>query len=253
MKHSSITIDDSGVHVHRSRLAGSLQPDLSVGADQLLGWRVSAPTDSAPGWIHFLIKDANANQFVHSFNESLTIPTSIQFYPGDQEEFMLVDTKLANLQAGYPLEDAEVSVAEWADGVASEKKKLEQAPEQNTTQTSAQSSGAKKNKRRAPWARVATPDEVPEQNKKADVDNPLYGQTVVVTGDVEPHTKGEVWDMIAEAGGSVAKNVTKKTTLLIVGEWATMTSKEKRARELQEQGQELEIWQFEEFLKTLEK
>lgn len=124
MKHSSITIDDSGVHVHRSRLAGSLQPDLSVGADQLLGWRVSAPTDSAPGWIHFLIKDANANQFVHSFNESLTIPTSIQFYPGDQEEFMLVDTKLANLQAGYPLEDAEVSVAEWADGVASEKKEI---------------------------------------------------------------------------------------------------------------------------------
>ena len=55
--------------------------------------------------------------------------------------------------------------------------------------------------------------------------------------------------MIAEAGGIVAKNVTKKTTLLIVGEWATMTSKEKRARELQEQGQELEIWQFEEFLK----
>lgn len=32
-----------------------------------------------------------------------------------------------------------------------------------------------------------------------------------------------------------------------------MTSKEKRARELQEQGQELEIWQFEEFLKNLEK
>ena len=40
----------------------------------------------------------------------------------------------------------------------------------------------------------------------------------------------------------MAKNVTKKSTLLIVGEWAKKTSKEKRAEELQAKGQEIDIW-----------
>ena len=92
---------------------------------------------------------------------------------------------------------------------------------------------------------------MPEANDEADIDGPIYGQTVCVTGDVEPYDKGEVWDMIASRGGVVAKNVTKKTTMLIVGEWPSVTSKEKRARELQSKGQELQIIGFEEFLQLI--
>lgn len=105
----------------------------------------------------------------------------------------------------------------------------------------------------APWDKVATPDEVPETNLQADMDSPVFGQVVVVTGDVAPYDKAEVWAMIADAGGTVAKNVTKKTTLLIVGEWASMTTKEKRARELKDKGQELEIWTLSDFLEKMGK
>lgn len=94
----------------------------------------------------------------------------------------------------------------------------------------------------APWQAVATPDTVPEPNTDADPDSPLYGQNVTLTGDFEPHDKAELWNRIAQMGAQVGKNVTKKTTLLVAGEWATMTSKEKRARELRDKGQDIEIW-----------
>ena len=50
----------------------------------------------------------------------------------------------------------------------------------------------------------------------------------------------------------MGKNVTKKTTVLVVGEWATVTSKEKRARELQDKGQDIQIWQADQLLEALE-
>ena len=45
--------------------------------------------------------------------------------------------------------------------------------------------------------------------------------------------------------------MTKKTTVLVVGEWATVTSKEKRARELQDKGQDIQIWQADQLLQAL--
>ena len=36
--------------------------------------------------------------------------------------------------------------------------------------------------------------------------------------------------------------MTKKTTLVVVGSWAKKTSKHKRAEQLQEQGQQIDIW-----------
>ena len=133
--------------------------------------------------------------------------------------------------------DESVTAEEWLSGGSTEAAAEEK-----------ESGGAR---RPAPWEKVATPDEVPEANPDADIDNPIFGQNVTVTGDVEPYDKGEVWDMIAEAGGTVGKNVTKKTTMLVVGEWASMTSKEKRARELQDKGQEIKILSFAEFLKAV--
>lgn len=94
----------------------------------------------------------------------------------------------------------------------------------------------------APWQSVATPDTVPEPNPDADPNAPLYGHNVTLTGEFEPFDKGQLWAGIADQGGQVGKNATKKTTILVTGEWATTTTKEKRARELMDKGQEIEIW-----------
>lgn len=110
---------------------------------------------------------------------------------------------------------------------------------------------AKPQRNAPPWQAVATPDTIPEPNPQADPDSVLYGENVTLTGDFEPYDKGELWAGIAHHGGQVGKNVTKKTTILVTGEWATMTSKEKRARELQDKGQEIHIWTAEQLLDAL--
>lgn len=96
--------------------------------------------------------------------------------------------------------------------------------------------------RRAPWHSVSTPDVIPEANTDASPDNPLFGQNVTLTGDFEPFDKGRLWSAMAELGADIGKNVTRKTTILVAGEWATKTSKEKRAEELIARGQDLQIW-----------
>lgn len=254
MTDSSITITSDGIQVHRSLLARSLSPDLAISPEQLLGWRVSAPTASSPGWLHFLLAGASTNGFIRSFDEARLNPATVHFFPGESEMLAEVDEQLARLQAGFDVDVTAIDAAEWSasfeeDAPAAASSAAPAAASAPST-TKKKSSG-KGGNRRAPWDRVATPDKVPEQNTAADVDGPVFGETIVITGDVEPYSKGEVWNMLADAGAIVAKNVTKKTTLLIVGEWATVTSKEKRARELQQQGQELAIWTFEELLQKL--
>ncbi|WIM66941.1 exonuclease domain-containing protein [Corynebacterium breve] len=103
----------------------------------------------------------------------------------------------------------------------------------------------------APWQSVATPDTIPDPNPDADSSNPLFGQNVTLTGEFEPFDKGALWSGIAHLGGQVGKNVTKKTTILVTGEWATMTSKEKRARELIDKGQAIQIWPADKLLSVL--
>ena len=103
----------------------------------------------------------------------------------------------------------------------------------------------------APWQSVATPDTIPDPAVDADPNSPLYGQNVTLTGEFDPFDKGQLWDGIANQGGQVGKNVTKKTTILVTGEWATMTSKEKRARELMDKGQDIDIWPAEKLLNVL--
>ncbi|MDK4321114.1 DNA polymerase III subunit epsilon [Corynebacterium pseudodiphtheriticum] len=103
----------------------------------------------------------------------------------------------------------------------------------------------------APWQAVATPDTVPEANQNADSDHPLFGEHVTLTGEFEPYDKGRLWSDIAERGAQIGKNVTKKTTILVVGEWAKKTSKEKRAEELNEKGQGITIWPASKLLHVL--
>lgn len=243
---AEVTLSTEEIRVTRSPLASSLYPDVARPADELIGWYKQAPEGCSPGYIQLLF-DAERPR--------------VNFSPSQTEEFAALDLQLTNLQAGYPLEagaagtgaakaggtesaestsNTEISAAEWVSSAESASGGDEGASPRKTQKRSP-----------APWAKVTTPDEVPETNEEADIDGPIYGQTVCVTGDVEPYDKGEVWDMIASRGGVVAKNVTKKTTMLIVGEWHSMTSKEKRARELQDKGQELQIIGFQEFLQLI--
>lgn len=245
---AEVTLSTEEIRVTRSPLASSLYPDVARPADELIGWYKQAPEGCSPGYIQLLF-DAERPR--------------VNFSPSQTEEFAALDVQLTNLQAGYPLEagsgsagagtagaagaedtegteNTEISAADWVSSAESAGGGDEGASPRKTQKRSP-----------APWAKVATPDEVPETNEEADIDGPIYGQTVCVTGDVDPYDKGEVWDMIASRGGVVAKNVTKKTTMLIVGEWHSMTSKEKRARELQDKGQELQIIGFQEFLQLI--
>ena len=113
------------------------------------------------------------------------------------------------------------------------------------------SNNAKGGRGPAPWQSVATPDTIPEPNPDADPESPLRGEHVTLTGEFEPFDKGQLWAAIAEMGGQVGKNVTKKTTILVAGAWNTVTSKEKRARELQEKGQDIQIWDAAKLLHVL--
>ena len=95
---------------------------------------------------------------------------------------------------------------------------------------------------RAPWQGVATPKDPPKPNEDADESGALYGEHVTLTGDFEPFDKGRLWEGIAERGGVVGKNVTKKTTILVIGAWRSTTSKQKRAEELIDKGQDIALW-----------
>lgn len=114
----------------------------------------------------------------------------------------------------------------------------------------AEEKGAAKSKG-APWQSVATPDAIPDANPDADPANPLFGQMVTLSGDFEPFDKGQLWSGMAELGAQIGKNVTRKTTILVAGTWATKTSKQKRAEELIEKGQGIEIWTSEQLFAVL--
>lgn len=227
---ADVTITEDSIDITRSELARNLWRDESIPAADLIGWYKSLPDDLTPGHIELLTDSSRV---------------LINFSAGQQEDFAAINAVLTQLQAGYPLdeqaaqEDASPSVSEWVEDVS----------QQAAQEESSSAGGARRSP--APWAKVATPDVAPEPNPDADIDHPLFGQVICVTGDVEPYSKGDVWNMIADHGASVSKSVTKKTTMLIVGEWATVTSKEKRAKELQAKGQDIAIVSFEEFLKLV--
>lgn len=106
-------------------------------------------------------------------------------------------------------------------------------------------------RRNAKWDAAKTPDTIPAPNPDADPSGLLYQQRVTLTGDFAPYDKSFLWDKIAFAGANINKGVTKKTTILVAGPWDSVTSKEKRARQLQAEGQEIQIWAEKELFTAL--
>lgn len=116
----------------------------------------------------------------------------------------------------------------------------------------AAANGASASQRRpAPWKKFETPAEIPAPNLDADPSNPLFEQNVTLTGDFGAFDKGTLWSHIAHRGATVGKSVTKKTTILVVGTWATVTTKEKRADELIAKGQDIQKWDEARLLREL--
>lgn len=90
--------------------------------------------------------------------------------------------------------------------------------------------------------------ELPQPNLAADPAHPLYGQVVVFTGDLATLERGEVMQLVASFGAMNGKNITKKTTMLVVGKQdATVGSvaishhsgKERKALQYIEAGQNI--------------
>ncbi|PRQ12502.1 DNA polymerase III subunit epsilon [Corynebacterium sp. 13CS0277] len=107
-------------------------------------------------------------------------------------------------------------------------------------------------RRRAPqWRKARTPDVIPEPNPTPPEGSPFVGHVVVFSGDFGEHDKGQLWAQVAALGGQVAKNVTKKTTMLVLGTWEGITTKQKRAEELIAKGQEIHLLSADELLGTL--
>ena len=79
-------------------------------------------------------------------------------------------------------------------------------------------------------------------------DGPLFGQVVVFTGPLRIN-RAEATKLVEDAGGKVATKVTKKTTMLVVGDHdrespamgSRKTSKRRKADQLSQEGQHIEF------------
>ncbi|MFD2456848.1 hypothetical protein ACFSSC_11500 [Corynebacterium mendelii] len=94
----------------------------------------------------------------------------------------------------------------------------------------------------APWSRVQAPETIPDPNPDADPEGVLFGQLVVLSGDFGAHSKEELFRLIADKGAQLKTNVTKKTTILVAGDWGKKTSKVKKAERYKQDGQDIRIW-----------
>lgn len=108
---------------------------------------------------------------------------------------------------------------------------------------------------RSSWS-TEGPNPVPNAN--ADIAHPLFGQTVVFTGDLSLG-RPEAKTRAAAHGAQCASNVTLKTTVLVVGSGFTasdlrsgrLTSKAARVLELQRRGHGIEVLSEGEFLQMV--
>jgi DNA polymerase-3 subunit epsilon len=122
------------------------------------------------------------------------------------------------------------------------------------------SAGASGSGRAEGGSRQGWPEEGPnpEPNPAADSHHPLYGQTIVFTGNLHlPRSAAK--EKSAQLGAQPASAVTRKTTVLVVGDGfvaadlrgGRLTSKARRVLELHQRGQSIEVLSEAEFLQML--
>ena len=108
--------------------------------------------------------------------------------------------------------------------------------------------------------RDATSRSLPQANLDADPGNPFYGQTVVFTGELSCMDRDEARQYVADAGGTPNKDVTRRTTLLVLGDGfrgantfddLLTTEKALKAWQYHKQGQRIEFWSEVDFVEAL--
>lgn len=97
---------------------------------------------------------------------------------------------------------------------------------------------------------------LPAANLEADPEHPLYGKSICFTGRLDGFTQGAAERIAADFGASVEDNVTKRTTLVVVGQFspahlragAVLSNKASKAATLAARGQKIEILDEDAFL-----
>lgn len=99
-----------------------------------------------------------------------------------------------------------------------------------------------------------------DANPDADPEGHLYDRVVVFTGTLMSMRRQDAWDEVVRAGGIPEKTTTKRTNVLVVGDinpavlrpGSNITGKARRAFELQDQGQDIELMTEDDFVRVLE-
>ena len=100
----------------------------------------------------------------------------------------------------------------------------------------------------------------PETNADADPEGYLYGRVVVFTGALMSMTRQLAWEAVAKAGGLPEPNTTKRTNVLVLGDFnpaalrpgAAYSGKAQKAFDLQDKGQDIELMTEADFLEILD-
>lgn len=108
------------------------------------------------------------------------------------------------------------------------------------------------------WSNLPEEGTNPEPNPAAEPSHPLFGQTVVFTGELAI-ARPEAKLRAAEMGGRPESRVTGRTTVLVVGDGfvagdlrnGRLTGKAKRVLELHSRGQQIEVLSEGEFLQMV--
>lgn len=100
----------------------------------------------------------------------------------------------------------------------------------------------------------------PGVNPDADADGHLFGRVVVFTGALMSMTRQIAWEECGRVGALAEKTPTKRTNILVVGDinpatlrpGSNLTGKARRAFELQDAGQDIEVMTEDDFVRCLD-
>jgi DNA polymerase III epsilon subunit-like protein len=100
----------------------------------------------------------------------------------------------------------------------------------------------------------------PAVNPDADPDGYLYGRVVVFTGTLMSMTRRIAWEECARVGATPELDTTKRTNVLVIGDinpavlrpGSNVTGKTRRAFELQDSGQAIEVMTESDFVRCLD-
>ena len=95
------------------------------------------------------------------------------------------------------------------------------------------------------WGR----SDLPAANFDADPNHPFYDQEMVFTGQLFSMTRAMAWEAVAAVGARPAVGVTKTTNILVIGfqdavrlrPGETLSAKARKAADLRERGQQIEL------------